>query len=296
MDYKDYYKILGVSRSADEKEIKRAFRKLARQYHPDQNPDDPAAEDKFKDINEAYEVLGNADNRQKYDTLGANYKRYQQMGGGMGDFGDFMGGGQNVNLDDLFGGGAGGMGDFFSTIFGSGMGGPNRTQPLRRDTEQEIEITLEEAYTGSQRTLVDENGTRFTVKIPKGAKTGTKVRLRGKGGHGGDLYLVIRVRPHSEYTRDENDDNTLYRTVELDLLTAVLGGKVTVDTLKGSGSLKILPGTQGGKRIRLRGRGMPDLRQNDSYGDLIAEIQIRVPSDLSDKERELYEQLRDLRE
>ncbi len=296
MDYKDYYKILGVSRNADEKEIKRAFRKLARRYHPDQNPDDPQAEDKFKDINEAYEVLGNADNRQKYDTLGANYKRYQQMGGGMGDFGDFMGG-QNINLDDLFGGGgAGGMGDFFSTLFGGGAGGPGRTQPLRRDTEQEIEITLEEAYKGSQRTLVDVNGSRFTVKIPKGAKTGTKVRLRGKGGNGGDLYLVIRIRPHDIYIRDENNETMLSRTVELDLLTAVLGGKVAVETLKGTGNLKILPGTQGGKRIRLRGRGMPDLRQNDRYGDLIVEIKIRVPSALTDKERDLYEQLRDLRE
>lgn len=291
MAYKDYYKILGVNRNADEKEIKKAFRKLARQYHPDRNPDDKSAEEKFKDINEAYEVIGNAENRQKYDQFGSDFRRYEQMGGG--GFGDFMGGGQNVNIDDLFGGG--GMGDIFSQMFGMG-GGPNRTQPLRRDSEQEIEITLEEAYEGSQRTMVDDQGNRFTVKIPKGSKTGTKVRLRGKGSSGGDLYLVIRVRPNAVYTRDDEDEKTLYRTVEVDSLTAILGGKVAVETLKGTGFLTILPGTQGGKRFRLRGRGMPDLRQNDRYGDLIAEIQIRVPRELTDKERDLYEQLRDLRE
>ena len=177
---------------------------------------------------------------------------------------------------------------------GGGFGGAGRTQPLRRDSEQEIEITLEEAYTGSQRTLVDDQGNRFTVKIPKGAKTGTKVRLRGKGANGGDLYLVIRIRPHDTYTRDEVDERNLSRKVDVDVLTAVLGGKVAVETLKGTGKLTILPGTQGGRKVRLRGRGMPDLRQNDKYGDLIVEIQISVPTELSDKERTLYEQLRDL--
>ncbi|HFC11509.1 MAG TPA: J domain-containing protein [Anaerolineae bacterium] len=298
MDYKDYYKILGVKKDADEKAIKKAYRKLARQYHPDQNPDDPKAEDKFKDINEAYEVIGDADNRAKYDQFGVNYKQYQQMGGQPGGFDFSQFGGQGVNVEDLFrGGGQGGLGDLFANLFGGQMGGrPNRTQPLRQDSEQEIDVTLEEAYQGGSRILVDARGERFKVKIPKGAKSGTKVRLRGKGSRGGDLYLIIRVQPHPLYERDEQDDTLLHTTVPVDVLTAILGGEARVETLKGAVKLKIAPGTQGGQKVKLRGRGMPDLRQNDRYGDLIADIQIAIPTQLSDQERALYEQLRSLQQ
>ncbi len=300
MEYKDYYKILGVSKKADEKEIKKAYRKLARKYHPDQNPDNPKAEEKFKDINEAYEVLGDAENRSKYDQFGSNYKQYQQMGGQPGGF-DFsqFGGGGNINVEDLFGSGGGaGFSDFFSSMFGGGMGGGSphaRTQPLRQDDEQEIDITLEEAYFGGSRILVDARGDRYNVKIPKGAKNGTKVRLRGKGNRGGDLYLIIRVQKHPLYERDDKDETTLYSTLAVDHLTAILGGEVHVETLKGAVKLKIAPGTQGGQRVKLRGRGMPKLRQTDSFGDLIAEIQITVPTTLTDAERVIYQDLQQRR-
>lgn len=307
MEYKDYYKILGVTKSADEKEIKRAYRRLARQYHPDKNPGNQAAENKFKDINEAYEVLGDPQNRSKYDQLGHNYHRYQQMGGNPQDF-DFSQwfnrggqGGQRVNVDfgDLFsGGGSGGMSDFFNAIFGNQAGRQTgRAAPPSYDIEQQVEISLEEAYEGTTR-LFNQAGQTFTAKIPAGAKNGTKVRLSGKGnprpgGGQGDLYLVVAVQPHSVFTRD---GHTLAVEVAVDVATAVLGGKVKVPTLTGPVNLTIPAGTQGGQTIRLRGKGMPRLRSQNQFGDLLANIQIRIPKNLSDQERSLYQQLAALRQ
>jgi curved DNA-binding protein len=304
MEYKDYYQILGVSKNADEKEIKRAYRQLARQYHPDKNPNNHLAEERFKEINEAYEVIGNADNRVKYDQLGRNYHRFRQMGGDPNSFDFsqwFSGGGnggphrQQVNVEDLFGG-AGGFSDFFNTIFGgranragSSPFGQSFQQPINRDVEHTVNITLEEAYQGTTRTLNYEGGEQFTAKIPAGSKTGTKVRLRGKGSGGsGDLYLIVRVDPHPQFKRD--GDN-LAVTVDVDVLTAVLGGKVTVPTLTNPVTLTIPAGTQGGRTFRLKGKGMPHLRDNQQYGDLLAQVNIRVPETLSDEERRLYQQL-----
>lgn len=299
MEYKDYYKILGVGKSADEKEIKRAYRQLAREFHPDKNPNNKAAEEKFKDINEAYEVLGNPDNRKKYDQLGANYHRYQQMGGNPADF-DFSqwfsgGGGQqgSVNLGDLFGS------DFFETIFGRSGGGQRqqtadffgRQQAPNRDVEQAVEITLEEAYQGTTRSF-SQNGDRFTAKIPAGAQDGSRIRLRGKGAPSpagvGDLFLVVKVLPHAVFERKKEH---LLATVEVDVLTAVLGGKITVPTLTGPVKLSIPAGTQGGQTFRLKGKGMPDSSQKEAYGDLLATVNIRVPRKLGEKERMLYEEL-----
>lgn len=308
MEYKDYYQILGVSKKASEKEIKRAYRKLAQQYHPDKNPGNNTAEEKFKAINEAYEVLSNAENRSKYDQLGQNYHRYQQMGGNPNDF-DFSqwfnAGGANqyqrVNVDfgDLFGG-SGGMSDFFNAIFGGGLrqrGTAGMDEMLGRRAaashlEQPIEITLEEAYHGTTRTF-SQNGDQFTAKIPAGAKTGSKIRLRGKGnpgpgGHRGDLYLVVKVLPHPTIKRVGNN---LHVTVKVDAITAILGGKVPVPTLSGPVNLTIRPGTQGGQTHRLKGKGMPHLRDSNQKGDLLAKIHIRIPKKLSEKERDLYEQL-----
>lgn len=310
MEYKDYYKILGVNKQADEKAIKQAYRKLARQYHPDRNPGDQSAEEKFKEINEAYEVLGNAENRSTYDRLGKNYHRYRQMGGDpsgfdfsqYGGFGGPGGQGGSVSfedLSDLFGAGgsfgdSGGFSDFFRTIFGGGpAGGRVNAQPLSRDLEQEIEISLEEAYHGTSRVLVNQDGSRITAKIPAGARTGTKVRLRGRGMDGGHLYLIVKVLPHEQYKRQGYN---LHSSVTVDVLTAILGGEVSVPTLKGPVRLKIPAGTQGGRKIRLRGRGMPKLRDKGEFGDQIVTVQIRVPQTLSSEEKQLYEQLAQLRD
>jgi len=317
LEYKDYYKILGVDKNASEKEIKSAYRKLARKYHPDMNPDDPQAEARFKDVNEAYEVLGDREKRKKYDELGANWHRWQQAGGRPGDFnwGDWMGGGgpggQRVHvrygtpedLEDLFGGGQSPFSDFFTSIFGD-MGGTRRaggyqyqTRPQSgQDVEQEIEISLHEAYHGTTR-LLGKNGRRLQVKIPRGAKTGTKVRMRGAGsggaggGQAGDLYLKVKVTPDPRFER--KGDN-LHVTVPVDLYTAVLGGEVRVPTLSGDVNLKIPAGSQNGQSFRLRGKGMPKLRKSNEHGDLYARLEVRLPTKLSPKQRELFEQLRKL--
>jgi curved DNA-binding protein len=314
MEYKDYYKILGVDRNASEKEIKRAYRKLARQYHPDVNPGDKAAEERFKDINEAYEVLSDPEKRRKYDQLGSSWRQWQQMGrdargfdwsqwfspgwpgGGRvrveyGDLGD---------LEDLFGGT--GFSDFFEAIFG-GMGAPRTSwteaRPRRgQDYTQPIEITLEEAFRGTTR-VIQKDGRRLEVKIPPGVRTGSKVRVAGEGGPGiaggasGDLYLEVKVLPHSVFERDGDD---LRCEIPVSLYTAVLGGEVRVPTLSGDVMLKIPPETQGGRTFRLRGKGMPNLRNPKKHGDLYAKLRIQVPQKLSQREKELFRELANLRQ
>ncbi len=313
MEYKNYYSILGVDKSATEKDIKRAYRQLARKFHPDKNPDNKAAEEKFKEINEAYEVLGDTSNRAKYDQLGRSYHRYQQMGGEPSGF-DFSqwarsgGAGsqyQQVTVDfgDLFGGSSG-FSDFFQSIFGGG--GRSRSNDYSnlygqqvpqkgQDIEYKVDITLEEAFHGTMRTLSRDGSGQFTARIPRGAKSGTKVRLSGKGDGGpagpGDLFLVIRVVPHKSYKRSGNNLTT---DVSIDVVDAVLGNKVTVPTLSGSVKLSIPPGTQGGRTFRLKGKGMPDLRDPDRFGDLLVKVRIRVPEELSDEEQALYKQLANL--
>jgi curved DNA-binding protein len=314
MDYKDYYKILGVDKNATDKEIKSAFRKLARKYHPDVNPNDPQAEARFKEINEANEVLSDSEKRAKYDQLGADWQRWQQTGGRPNDFnwGQYTSGpgGERVNvryaspedLEDLFGGGSP-FSDFFSSIFG-GMGGGQggrsggfeyrpRPQP-GQDFEHPVEISLAEAYQGTTR-LLNKDGRRLEVKIPAGAKSGTRVRMRGEGGSGmaggqaGDLYLAVEVIPDERFERKEDD---LYVTVPVDLYTAVLGGEVRVPTLTGEVNLKIPAGSQNGQTFRLRGKGMPKLNKSAEHGDLYARLEVRLPAKLTPKQRELFEQLR----
>jgi curved DNA-binding protein len=311
MEYKDYYKILGVDRSATEKEIKKAFRKLARQHHPDVNPDDPKAEERFKEINEAYEVLSDPEKRRKYEQLGADWQRWQQRGGRPGDF-DWSrwttgqpGGGVHVHygtpedLEDLFGGG-GAFSDFFSQIFGGGMGGGGgyqyQVRPQRgRDYEQPVEISLQEAYYGTTRVL-QKDGQRLEVKIPAGSKTGTRVRMSGEGGQGaagapaGDLFLRVTVLPDPRFERRGDD---LYTSVTVDLYTMVLGGEVRVPTMTGEVALTIPAGSQNGRTFRLQGKGMPRLRQPDKHGDLYASVQVRLPTRLTSRQQQLFEELRE---
>lgn len=313
MEYKDYYKILGVSKNASQKEIKQAYRKLARQYHPDVNPDDPQAQERFKEINEAYHVLSDPEKRARYDQLGANWRQWERMGGRPEDFNWEQWtapGGQRVHvrygtpqdLEGLFG--DMGFSEFFQRIFGDmgGFGVPGvdvrYTTPQKgRDLEQPVEITLEEAFHGTRR-VFQMDGQRIEASIPPGVKTGSKVRLRGKGmpgamgGPAGDLYLKIRVAPHPTFERKGSD---LYVDIQVPLYTAVLGGEVRVPTLAGDVVLTIPPGTQGGRVFRLSGQGMPRLNDPEKRGDLYARVQIRVPENLSQEEKALFQKLAALR-
>ena len=321
MEYKDYYDILGVNRDADEKEIKRAFRRLAREVHPDVNPGDAEAEERFKEINEAYEVLSDSEKRSKYDRLGSEWSRWQQAGGRPGDFdwsqwaGGAAGpGGQRVHvrygtaedLEDLFGG-ASPFSDFFSQIFG-GMGGgtapggfnyhvgrQGRVRPQRgQDYEQEVEIGLREVHQGATR-ILQKDGRRLEVKIPPGARDGTRIRMAGEGGPGavdgpaGDLYLRVKVSPDPKFERRGDD---LHVIVPVDLYTLVLGGTAEVPTLSSPVMLTVPAGTQNGRVFRLRGKGLPRLRESDQYGDLYARLEVQLPTDLSPRQQELFEELR----
>lgn len=305
MNYKDYYKILGVPEGASQQEIKKAFRRLARQHHPDMNPDDPSAEERFKEINEAYEVLGDEEKRAKYDQLGQSYQNWQQAGGQPGGF-DWSpwtsGGGVRVeygDAGDLFS-------DFFQSIFGGATVGSARqyggisfedllsgsmnsaASPRRRDIETQAEISLEEAYHGTTR-LLSKEGRRLQVKIPRGARTGTKVRIAGEGASGqGDLYIKVTVLEDPRFDREGDD---LYQDVTIDLYTAILGGEIQIPTMSGNVTLKINPGTQPDQLIRLRGRGMPSLRKKDTYGDLYVRVHVDLPTDLSEKERAHFREL-----
>ncbi len=307
MNYKDYYKTLGVSKSASKKEIQDAFRKLARQYHPDRNKGNKQAEEKFKDINEAYQVLSDSQKRQKYDQFGAQWGQYSRGGGRPEDFdwGRWTAGpggsGRTVSAEDLQDilGGLGGMGgfsDFFETLFGGGLGrgqvrGGQPRQVRGRDVEHEVEITLEEAYNGATRVLQRSGGGRGEVRIPKGVRTGSKVRLSGAGAQAGDLYLKIKVLPHFTFKREKD---TLRVNIPVDLYTAILGGEIAVPTLKRTAHLTIPPHTANGRTFRLRGLGMPLLKSPDKYGDLLAKVDVQLPKKLSEQEKQLFEQLRAL--
>jgi curved DNA-binding protein len=318
MEYKDYYKVLGVPKTADEKEIKRVYRKLARQYHPDVNPNDKTSEAKFKDINEAYEVLSDPEKRRKYDELGQSYQRFQQTGGQPGGFdwnqwvaanqaaGARAGGRpgevggwrtQYGDVNDLFGSGSS-FSDFFQQIFGGvGAGGRSAQEPAPRDIEQPVDVTLEEAFQGGQR-LLELDGRRLEVKIPPGVKTGSRVRVAGegmagaRGGPRGNIYLKINVLPARNFERRDDD---LYTEAPIDMFTALLGGEVLVPTVSGTMALRIPAGTQSGRTFRLAGQGMPKLRAPSERGDLFVKTQVRLPEQLSDKERDLVRQWAQLR-
>jgi curved DNA-binding protein len=307
MEYKDYYKTLGVDRNADEKEIKKAYRRLARQYHPDVNPGDKAAEARFKEINEANEVLSDPEKRRKYDALGQQYQRWQQTGGQPGgfDWSQWVGAGQPGgvrveygDLGDLFG--SSGFSDFFETIFGgtsAGSRGPGRASARGRDMEHEVEITLESAFSGTQL-MLEMDGRRLEVKIPEGVKTGSRVRVAGEGlpgaggGGRGDLYLRIKVMPHPTFERRGDD---LHCEVPVDLFTALLGGEARVPTLSGPVVLRIPEGTQTGRVFRLSGQGMPVLRAPKERGALYAKARVTLPEKLNDREKELVREWARLR-
>jgi curved DNA-binding protein len=323
MDYKDYYKILGVSKTASKDEVKKAYRKLARKYHPDVNPDNKAAEEKFKEVNEAYEVLSDATKREKYDHFGSQWQQYERTGGRPEDF-DWTQwtsrpAGQTYtqtispeDLEQILGGmgGAGGFSDFFEVLFGNLGGSPGgrrssaagREQVRRslrgRDNEQTVQVSLEDAFKGASVSLQWEGGKRVEAKIPPGVRTGSRVRLSGQGeagaggGQAGDLYLKIEVLPNPLFEREGDDLKT---TVPVDLYTALLGGKVMVPTLERPVELTIPPETNNGRVFRLRGLGMPQLKNPSEHGNLYAGVEVKLPTKLSQAEKELFEKLRALR-
>jgi curved DNA-binding protein len=314
MEFKDYYATLGVAKNATDADIKRAYRKLARQFHPDLNPGDRKAEARFKDVNEAHEVLGDPDKRRKYDELGANWQAYERgaaqpgADGGAPWSGPSSGGYRTMTPEEFqqaFGG-QDPFSDFFQTFFGgqgfAGGASRGRARSSRGgDVEHEVDLTLEEAFTGTSRRIVSQRDgaeRSFEVRIPAGVKDGARVRAAGEGSGGqgggpaGDLYLLVRLQPHPRFERRGQD---LHQKVDIPVTTAVLGGEVGVPTLSGESiRLKVPAMTTQAQTFRLRGHGMPAVGKPDERGDMYATVQLQIPRQISEEERRHYEALKEL--
>ncbi len=294
MEFKDYYKILGVSKSASAEEIKKAYRKLAIKYHPDKNQGNKTAEDKFKEANEANEVLSDPEKRKKYDELGENWKHYQP---GTPPPNSNAGRRQSqYSSDEDFNNSN--FSDFFESMFGNRFGGRSQAPPAKgEDYQTTVSITLEEAYTGTAR-LLEVNGEKLQMKFKPGTIDGQNLRIKGKGGVGGrggqrgDIYVTINIPEHSYFQRKEND---LYCEIPVDLYTCILGGKATVRTLKGNLQITIPSETDTGKVLRLKGLGMPKYAASTEFGDLYAKVKLILPKNLSKEEIELFQQLKNKR-
>ena len=306
MDYKDYYTILGVAKSATEGEIKKAYRNLAKKYHPDKTDGNKALEEKFKEVSEAYEVLGNKENRKKYDELGANWKNNQQAGGnGSGGF-DYSqyysnpGAQGRQGSHQTFEGDPEMFSDFFNNIFGGGgfssAGGHRRAARKGQNYSAEMDITLQEAYHGSTH-IINVNGSKLRIKTKPGTRNKQKIKLTGKGSPGlgggpaGDLIITINILPDARFSR-KNDD--LYINLTIDVYTAVLGGKTQIPTLVGNIQMTIPKGTQGGNTLRIKGKGMPLYGSSTQFGDLYVKTNIVIPTNISDEEEKLFIKLKKL--
>ena len=300
MAFIDYYKILGVEKSASENDIKKAYRKLARKYHPDLNPDNKSAHQKFQQLNEAHEVLSNPEKRKKYDEFGENWKhadelkkqqqqqsQYRQNPFGSGDqawsqaySGDFD---------------AGQFSDLFGDLFGNRAGGfRNRTSQFRgQDLHAHLELSLQQAAKTHQQTL-NINGKKVRITVPAGVEDGQEIKLPGYGGEGvnggpkGDLFIQFKILPDSQFRRKGNH---LYKTERIDLYTAVLGGEIMVNTFDGQVKLNVKPGTQNGTQVKLNGKGFPVYKKEGQFGNLFLTYEIEIPSDLNSKQKELFQEL-----
>ncbi len=308
MPYIDYYKVLGVDKNASQDAIKKAYRKLARKYHPDLNPNDNSAKDKFQEINEANEVLSDPEKRKKYDEYGEHWKHAdefeaqksarQQTGGGFGtDFGGGFGGG------DYWYSGSGngftdsdgdGFSDFFESLFG-GRAGRGRTAGGFRgqDYNAELRLSLRDAAQ-THKQVITVNGKKIRITIPAGVANGQVIKLKGHGGEGanggpkGDLYITFVIADDPQFKRLGDD---LYIDVPIDLYTAVLGGEKVIDTMDGKVKLKVKPGTQNGTKVKLKGKGFPVYKKEGEHGNLIITYQVEIPANLTEKQRELFREL-----
>ena len=306
MAYIDYYKVLGVERNATQDDIKKAYRKLARKYHPDLNPNDPTAKDKFQEINEANEVLSDPEKRKKYDAYGENWKhadefeaqqqayRAQQQANGNRQ-GEYWYSTDGEHFTSGFGGNASGFSDFFEELFGhrGATGGRTRGGFRGQDIEAELQLSLREAAVTHKQTF-SINGETLRITVPAGVANGQVIKLKGHGGKGmnggpdGDLYITFAVSDDPAFKRKDND---LYTDVNIDLYTAVLGGDVTVNTLDGQVKLKVRPGTQNDAKVRLKGKGFPVYKQEGSFGDLIVPYHVSIPTTLTEHQKNLFRQL-----
>lgn len=313
MAYIDYYKILGVDKTATQDDIKKAFRKLARQYHPDLNPNDANAKEKFQAINEANEVLSDPEKRKKYDEYGENWKHadefeaqrkaYQNQQGGGGGDGEYWYSTDGTHFNGFggegmhgFGGNGSGFSDFFEELFGHRGAGAGRGAHgafKGQDIQGELQLTLREAATTHKQTF-SVNGENLRITVPAGIANGQIIKLKGHGGKGvnggpdGDLYITFNIADDPVFRRKDND---LYTDVNIDLYTAVLGGEVTVNTLDGQVKLKVRPGTQNDAKVRLKGKGFPIYKQDGTFGDLIVTYHVTIPTTLTDKQKDLFRQL-----
>lgn len=295
MDYIDYYKVLGLSKTASAEEIKTAYRKLARKHHPDLNPNNPQAEKLFQQINEANEVLSDPDKRKKYDQYGADWKhadqfeeaRRQQQATGAGG-GSSFGEGEYFS----FGGEGGDYSDFFASMFGN-RGGGRQAKFKGQDYRATVQVNLTEAYKTHQQTFT-VNGKNIRITVPAGIENGQEIKITGygapgaNGGPNGDLYITFEIVNNTPFVRKGND---LYLDVPLDLYKAVLGGEETIDTLDGKIKTKVMPETQNGSKVRLKGKGFPVYKKEGQFGDLYITYQVQLPTKLTPKEKELFEQL-----
>ena len=301
MDFIDYYKILGVSKNVTEAEIKKAYRKLARKYHPDLNPNDKEAEQKFKAVNEANEVLSNAENRKKYDKYGKDwkhgeaYEQAQQEQQSQRRHHQSYGGFEGFSEDDFQGSG---FSDFFESMFGGGGRTGGRTAAFRgQDFSASLQLNLTDVYK-TQKQVLTVNGAKIRLTIPAGVEDGQVIKIKGKGGQGinggpnGDLLIQFNIINNTPFKRDGND---LYSTVDVDLYKALLGGDITVNTFDGKAKLKIKQETQNGTKVKLTGKGFPLYKKDGQFGDLYITYQVKMPTNLSAKERDLIEELLKLR-
>ena len=297
MAYIDYYKVLEISKTASQDDVKKAYRKLARKYHPDLNPQDASAHKRFQEINEANEVLSDPEKRKKYDEYGENWKHADQFEQSRQQQGAGYGGG-NFNYQD-FGGfgnfGGGGYSDFFENLFGNaGRQSGGRSAAFKgQDYSGEVHLTLQEAAKTHQQTI-DVNDKKLRITVPAGIANEQQIKLKGQGGPGangapaGDLYLTFIIQPDPAFKRNGND---LYMDAVMDLYTAVLGGELLINTLNGQVKMKVKPGTQPGSKARLKGKGFPVYKKDDAFGDLIVTYQVQIPENLTEKQKKLFQEL-----